>query len=76
MDSVRGVSIEISNLRLEDDHICIRLTGVNPVQIVQIRRKAKSLNSSFNVLLDMRGGVGHAAFPSHDIEPTLRGNYQ
>lgn len=76
MDSVRGVSIEISNLRLEDDHVGIPLTGVNPVQIVQIRCKAKSLNSSFDVLLDMRGGVGDGAIPSHDVEPTLGGNYQ
>lgn len=76
MDSVRDVSIEISNLRLEDDHVGIRLTGVNPVQIVQIRCKAKSLNSSFDVLLDMRGGVGDGAIPSHDVEPTLGGNYQ
>jgi hypothetical protein len=76
IDSVKAVSIEISNLRLEDDHICIQLTGVNPVQIVQIRRKAKSLNSSINVLLNMRGGVGDGAIPSHDVEPTFGGNYQ
>lgn len=46
------------------------------MQIVQIGRKPESLNGSFDVLLDMRGGVGDGDIPSNDVETTLGGNYQ
>lgn len=38
-----------------------KLTGVNAMQVVQIRREAKSLDSAIDVRADVFRGIGDAA---------------
>lgn len=44
------------------------------MEIIQIRCKAKSFNSAFDVCLDVRGGIGDAT-RTKDVETALRGDY-
>lgn len=48
-------------------------TGVNAVEVVQIRSEAQSLNCSLNVRLDVRGRVGHGTI-FKGCETTLGGD--
>lgn len=73
IDSVRGVSTRVSKMDIITP--VIGHTGIYPVQIVEIRGEAKSLNRAFDVLLDVRGRVGHRTVPSKDIESTFRCDY-
>lgn len=69
MDSSRGVSKigeSISFVNMSRD----KLTGVNSMQIIQIRGEAKSFNGPFNILLDMGGRIGHSSL-AKDIKTTL-----
>lgn len=50
------------------------LTGINPVQVIQIRSEAQSLNSPFNILLNMGCGIGDGITATEDIKTTLGGN--
>lgn len=43
------------------------------MEIVEIRSKAESLDCSFDIFLDMGGGIRHAAV-SEGIETAFRGN--
>lgn len=72
IDSVRGVSIEIS--KVDMDIKAIGRTGIYPVEIVKIRSKPKSLNGAFDILLNVRSRVGDRTIPSNDVESTLRGD--
>ena len=54
--------------------IMIEHTGINSVEIVEIRRETKPVDRSVNVLLDMRSGVVHSALRSKDVKSTLRSN--
>lgn len=47
-------------------------TGVDPVQIVEIRSETESLNGAFDVLLNVRSRVGDRTIPSDDVEATFR----
>jgi hypothetical protein len=49
-------------------------TGVDSVKIIQIRSETEAFNRAFNVLLDMRGGVGDCSFTTKGVDTTFRGN--
>lgn len=56
IDSSRGVSIAVSM-----DHISPQITehtGIDAMEIVQIRGKTKPFNSAFDILFDVRGRIG------------------
>lgn len=46
------------------------------MQVVQVRSEAQPFNGSFNILVDMRSGVGDCALSGKDVEATFRGNCQ
>lgn len=50
-------------------------TRINAMQVVQVRSEAQSLDGAFNVLLDMRGGVGDGSLAGKDVEATLGSNF-
>lgn len=43
------------------------------MQVVKIRSKAQSFDGMFDVLLNVRGGIGNGKV-SLDVETTFRGN--
>lgn len=45
------------------------------MQVVKIRSKAQSFDGAFDVLLNVRGGIGDGSI-SFDVEATFRGNWQ
>lgn len=55
IDSVRGVSEKVSYY---SRNLCGRRTGINSVQIIQVRGEAQSFDGAVDILLDVRGGVG------------------
>lgn len=50
------------------------LTGINPVQVIQIRSKAQSFNSPINILLNMGCRIGDRIAAPKDIKTTFGGN--
>lgn len=43
------------------------------MQVVKIRSKAQSFDGAFDILLNVRGGIGDGPI-SLDVETTFRGN--
>lgn len=43
----------------------MKRTRIDPVQVVEVRREAKSLDGALDILLDMRGGIGDGAIAEH-----------
>lgn len=73
MDSSRGVS-KRQELVYECANSGMEHTGVDSVKIIQIRRESEAFNRAFDVLLDMRGGVGDCSFTTKGLDTTFRGN--
>jgi ubiquinone/menaquinone biosynthesis C-methylase UbiE len=47
----------------------VPLTGINSMQIIQIRRKSKSFDRPLDVFLDVGGGIGDLAVAAvHAVE--------
>lgn len=50
-----------------------RRTGINAMEVIEVRREPQSLNRAFNVRLDMGRRVGNTSV-AKDIEATLGGD--
>lgn len=50
-------------------------TGVNPVEIVEVRCETKPLNCPFDVFLDVSCRVGHGSSSREHVKSAFRRNY-
>lgn len=70
-DSSNGVSVECGQTAVGIVDESLR-TGIDPVEVVQIRSKAKSLDCALDIRLNMRSRIGHRSVASHAVEAALR----
>lgn len=75
IDSSSGVSMDYVSTGKQDllSLPDVLRTWINAMEIVEVRSETESLNSSVNVLLDMRGRIGHCSI-AEDIESTFGRN--